>query len=99
MSVKNLGAVAAAAAVVALVVAACTTTNAPAGTVDTATPVATVAAPPPQDSSVAPTSTAPSTYGIGDRIKLGDEEYFAVTDVDLSFKGTSVFKPPAGKDW
>jgi hypothetical protein len=43
---------------------------------------------------------APSgAYKVGDRVKLGDEEYFAVTQVDPAVKATGAFKPAAGKKW
>jgi hypothetical protein len=44
-------------------------------------------------------SLASGVYKVGDRVKLGDEEYFSVTQVDPAVKATGVFKPEAGKKW
>lgn len=39
------------------------------------------------------------SYVVGDRIKLADEEYFGVAEVDLDVAGTEFIKPETGKKW
>jgi len=84
--------------------------NEPAGTVATPSPGASAVAGSPVAESpgavathtptdAAPSATAAGVYKVGDRIKLDDEEYFAVVEVDPAFKGDKVFKPEAGKLW
>jgi hypothetical protein len=79
--------------------------NEPAGTVGSPSPGA-AASPVPTAAGVVPTdapaSVEPSptgAYAVGDRVKLGDEEYFGVSEVDLDFPGTDLLKPEAGKLW
>jgi hypothetical protein len=91
----------ASAIVVALFVVACSA-NEPAGNLSTPTP--DISNPPA--ASVAPTDPAassepspPSSYGVGDRIKIGDEEFFAVSEVDLAVPGTEFIGPAAGQKW
>lgn len=79
--------------------------NEPAGTIATPSPGASTVAQSPDavatdaPTEVAPSATAAGAYKVGDRIKLGDEEYFAVVEVDPAFKGDGVFKPEADKLW
>jgi len=79
--------------------------NEPAGSVATPSPDASAVAQSPAaeatdaPSDAAPSATAAGAYRVGDRIKLDDEEYFAVVQVDPAFKGDKIFKPEAGKLW
>lgn len=47
----------------------------------------------------APTATTSDAYGIGDRVRIGDQEFFVVLEVDLNVKNDGVFKPDAGNKW
>jgi uncharacterized protein DUF4352 len=72
--------------------------NTPAGTVPPPqgpSPTASTAA----GSQAAASTPVPSTYKAGDRIKLGEEEFFAIVEVDPEVKPTDVFKPDAGNKW
>lgn len=79
--------------------------NTPAGSVATPTPetAATAGGETPATSEAPADTPAAATpagaYKVGDRIKLDDEEYFAVVEVDPAYKGTDVFKPDADKLW
>ena len=76
--------------------------NRPAGAVGTQPPAASAAASAgaaSQPSSEATAQAAGASYKVGDRVKLGNEEYFGVIQVDPSYAGTSVFKPSSDKVW
>lgn len=93
MSKRNLiiGGVAVVVVLAAIGASAGGSDNTPAGTVGT----------PPAGATAQPQATAPSTggYKVGDRIKLGDEQYFAVVEVDPAYAGTDIFKPDADELW
>ncbi len=76
--------------------------NEPAGNLATPKLAASIGAP----ASTAPTASATSSepspanaYIVGDRVKIGDEEFFGVSEVDLAVPGTDFFKPDAGNKW
>ena len=77
--------------------------NAPAGTVATQSPGAFAAAQSSgatdTPSAAPPSATSAGAYKVGDRIKVGDEEYFTVSQVVPAFPGNDVFKPAADKRW
>lgn len=71
--------------------------NTPAGTVPQGGPSAPASS--PAASEAAAPTPEPSGYKTGDRIKLGEEEFFAVVEVDPQVDPTDVFKPDAGNKW
>jgi hypothetical protein len=36
---------------------------------------------------------------VGDRIKIGEEEFFGIAEVDFAVPGTDFIKPSAGQKW
>lgn len=105
MSKRNIiiGAVVVVVVLAAIGAASGGSSNTPAGTVATPTPGASTAEATPATSEAPAETPAAATpagaYKVGDRIKLDDEEYFAVAEVDPAYKGTDVFKPDADKLW
>lgn len=81
------------AAVASLAVMGCSTTpNEPAGTLGSPSAAASSA-------EATQTATASGPYAVGDRIKLDDEEFFAVVQVDPNVQATGLVKPATGKKW
>lgn len=72
--------------------------NEPAGNLATPTPEASVASAAPTDAASTQPSP-PAAYVIGDRIQLGEEEYFGVAEVDLAVPGTDFIQPDPGNKW
>lgn len=73
--------------------------NEPAGNLGTSQPSTTAASVAPTEAAVSTAPEPSGAYGIGDRIKLEEEEYFGVAEVDLDVPGTDVIKPAAGSKW
>jgi hypothetical protein len=97
----------------AFALAACSAENEPAGqlgssapsqapaTSSTADPSVAGEASPSADVAASETAASEraSSYGVGDRVRLGDEEFFGVTDVDPNVKGDGFLKPDDGMKW
>ena len=52
-----------------------------------------------EPSDVTPSGSAVVVYKVGVKVRIGNEQYFTVPQVDYDYTGTTIFKPPAGKKW
>lgn len=73
--------------------------NEPAGGLATSKPSGQAVSAAPTEATASSAPKPSGSYGIGDRIKLDEEEYFGVAEVDLDVPGTAVIKPAAGSKW
>jgi hypothetical protein len=69
--------------------AACARPNVPAGTVE----------PAGQPTSGPATQATSTTYRVGDRVRIGDDQFFGLLEVDLDVEPSGIAKPGEGKKW
>lgn len=84
---------------ISLVACSANESNEPAGNLATPTPGASVASAAPTNTPASSQPGPPASYVVGDRIKLGEEEYFGVVEVDLAVPGNDFIQPDPGNKW